>query len=133
MKESTNLINLDDVDLSGIIGRPMPDSGIIRLVKALYVLDYMTIGSCEGHLDGINHPFPWISVYGLVLEGPIQRSIQEIINAYNQTSDVKWIHKVSAMRTVQEAKTTNELMLLQQSAEGLVQFLLDNYLEKRIL
>lgn len=126
MKRKPTYIDEIDID-EAVPGLPKPDKGIVRLVKVLYVLGYRTIGSCEGHLSHGKHPYPWVSIYGLVSEGPIKESVEKMLDDYNQRNSLKWTVGSSAIRPEKEAKTPEELTKFQADATELAFFLFENY------
>jgi len=117
----TEYLKLEDL----VDQNPPLDPGIRSLVKAMRILGYRTIGSCEGHIDDVHHPFPWVTVTDLFDDcDPKHDVLREKVNLFNQTSDVQWrLDWTGAIQPTEGAKSDEELKKLQASANTLAIFL----------
>lgn len=114
-------------DLSGTYDYPDPYIG--DLVRTLSGLGFRTVESCEGHLDKIRHPFPWVTLREL---NGSARSLEIEVDQFNRTSEVKWTAsgKVQGLQSETGASSREELFLLQQGAVMLADFLFERYLRR---
>ena len=106
------------------------DPGITDLVRVLNPLGVKTAGSCEGHLDGRRHPFPWVSFrdpFGN-WSAPIQ---QLVVDPFNLTSEIPWTASAEMIRPVFKAQDESELDAFQQSAQAFANRLFTFFLEDR--
>lgn len=118
--------NLDDVNISDIY--PPPDQGITNLVKAIRSLGHLTMGSCEGGLEGSHHidSFPWVTVYGVGFEDVVtHQQITDILERFNKKGGVQWTTDWSTVRPEKVASNRTELKRLQASADELAMFIFD--------
>lgn len=121
------LTSLDNVNISDIW--PPLDSRITNLVKALRSRGYTTFGSCQGGLDGNhhNHPFPWVTVSGLIFEDdPVYKDIERKLRKFNKRSGVSWTIDQGAIQPDRPASNPQELEELQTSADNLAEFLFEH-------
>lgn len=107
------------------------DPKIKDLVKVVNALGYRTLGSCGGHIDGTTNPYPWITVLSL----RTSRQLAAYVGLFNRSSEIKWtagdIFPYKGKERPYRAKTEEELLQMQQSAQNLVEFLFNRYLAKK--
>ena len=126
---SMGLIPLPD-EVKRAVEGPI-DPGITDLVRVVNPLGLRTQGSCEGHLDGRRHPFPWITVYGMAVSQEMRKGVQtKLLDRFNKTSKVQWV----AASTIEPAvPATNEVELreMQRSAQELAEHIFERHLKGR--
>ena len=107
------------------------DPGITDLVRVINPLGLRTQGSCEGHLDGRRHPFPWVTVYGMAVSSEMRLDIQErLLNGFNKKSNVQWV-AASSIEPAVPATNEVELREMQRSAQELAEHIFERHLKGR--
>lgn len=100
------------------------DESIFDLVFILNFLGIETLKSCEGHLGGICHPFPWVAIK----EKDINR-VEKLLEDFNKDRKVRWKVKIDAnskkwlLRSEISANGKKSLYDLQKSNKELAKFL----------
>ncbi|MBI3342750.1 hypothetical protein HY032_01165 [Candidatus Gottesmanbacteria bacterium] len=68
------------------------DYSIADLVLSLNLMGIDTGGSCEGHLDGKRHPYPWVATnrfLDIFDNGSLSR-LRELLAQFNEQSEIPW-------------------------------------------
>lgn len=110
------------------------DDSIVGLVYILNFLGIETFKSCEGHLDGVRHPFPWVAIK----EKDILR-LEKLIEDFNKSRKVRWKIKLDLnsktwlLRPEISASGRKSLHELQKSSKELSSFLSRKVMKKEHL
>lgn len=110
------------------------DESIADLVYILNFLEIETMKSCEGHLDGIRHPFPWIAIN----EKDINR-LERLLEDFNKERRIRWKVKIDLnskewlLRPEISASGRNSLRRLQKDGKELSRFLSRKIMKKEHL
>lgn len=126
MKESFRIFRV----IKTVSDLPLPvenpeeiDPGIRNLVRALYGIGASPRASCQGELDDRHYSFPWVNC---AYEGILNYRVAPLLESFNQLQNIKWMIGKLTLATVlprEEAKNSQELILLQQSADLLANYL----------
>lgn len=119
---------IEDLELPRLAREKNLDPGIEKLTSVLDKLGYWTLGSCEGHLDGKSHPYPWVTIWGLFVDEKTIERYNKMLEQFNTTSEIKWAVKGMAVRPAIEATNAKELKRLQQSANELAAHLFETFI-----
>lgn len=99
-----------------------------RISGLVFILNYIgikTVKSCQGHLDGCRHPYPWICI-----DGKDKCRLKKLIESFNKNSEVEWgvemdlTTKQWLLKPKISAIGRNSLFQLQSSGMELAHFLI---------
>ena len=82
-----NARSVDDIGLHG----DHVDRGVERLVKACWYAGFVTLASCEGHMDKDKEHFPYVRM--IVLNDPNMECVdrmEERLARYNDNNGLEW-------------------------------------------